>query len=160
MQIKRARELIVNMIDDPQHHHSHFATFTSSTALSAVYGYEASARDDPLVQVIGIAQDLGIPLMTPERAMILEIFPFLLKLPDWCWGSSIKHDARASTHHMTEMKELPFRYAQQHMADSSFLGQPSMVAENLQRIETQDDASKPMLETALKGTAATAMAGE
>jgi hypothetical protein len=26
MQIKRAREMIANMIDDPQHYHFHFAT--------------------------------------------------------------------------------------------------------------------------------------
>jgi hypothetical protein len=26
MQIKRALEMIVNLIDDPQHYHSHFAT--------------------------------------------------------------------------------------------------------------------------------------
>ena len=26
MQIRRAREMIVNLIDDPQHYHSHFAT--------------------------------------------------------------------------------------------------------------------------------------
>jgi hypothetical protein len=26
MQLRRARELIVNLIDDPQHYHHHFAT--------------------------------------------------------------------------------------------------------------------------------------
>jgi hypothetical protein len=44
--------------------------------------------------------------------------------------------------------------------DRSSLDQSSMVAENLQRIEKQDDASKLMLQTALKHTAATAVAGE
>jgi hypothetical protein len=35
-----------------------------------------------------------------------------------------------------------------------------MVAENLQRIEKQDDASKPMFEAALKNAASTAIVGE
>ncbi|OJA12804.1 hypothetical protein AZE42_05836 [Rhizopogon vesiculosus] len=127
--------------------------------MSVVYGYEPSPRDDPLVQVITKAVELGIAVMTPERSIILKTFPFLLKLPDWCWGSSIKRDAQASTHYMNEMKNLPFQYAKQHMADL-FLGQSSMVAENLKRIEKQDEVSKPMLETALKSAATTAMIGK
>lgn len=35
-------------------------------------------------------------------------------------------------------------------AGDSFLGQSSMVTENLQRMERQDEASKPMFEIALK----------
>jgi hypothetical protein len=34
-----------------------------------------------------------------------------------------------------------------------------MVVEHLQRMEKQDDALKPILQTALKNTAATAIAG-
>ncbi|KAJ8583378.1 cytochrome P450 [Rhizopogon salebrosus TDB-379] len=157
MQIRRAHEMIVNMIDDPQRYHSHFSTFTSSTTMSAVYGYEPSPRDDPLVQLVGKALDFGMRALTPEREMMVKIFPFLLKLPDWC--SSIKHDAQVSTDCMTEIQDLPFQYVQQHMTDSSFFGQSSMVVEHLQRIEKQDEASKAMLQTALKGTAATAITG-
>ncbi|OAX34585.1 cytochrome P450, partial [Rhizopogon vinicolor AM-OR11-026] len=76
MHIKRAHEMIVNMIDDPQRYYSHFATFTSSTAMSVVYGYEPSPRDDPLVHVITEAVELGFAVMTPEKAIILKTFPF------------------------------------------------------------------------------------
>jgi hypothetical protein len=44
--------------------------------MSAVYGYEPSSRDDPLVQVVETAQEIGITMMTPERAMVVRIFPF------------------------------------------------------------------------------------
>jgi hypothetical protein len=44
-------------------------------------------------------------------------------------------------------------------AENSFLGQFSMVAENLQRMEIQDEASKPMFELALKRAAAAAVLG-
>ncbi|KAG0693089.1 cytochrome P450 [Suillus ampliporus] len=158
MQMRRAHELIVNLIDEPQHYHAHFATFSSSVAMSVVYGYQPSARDDPLIRVVEHALAIGLEVLTPERAIFLKNFPFLLKLPDWCWGSSIKRDARISTNRANEMSDTPFRYAQQRMGEN-FLGQLSMVAENLQRMEKQDGASRPMFETALKKAATTAIIG-
>ncbi|OJA09014.1 hypothetical protein AZE42_07395 [Rhizopogon vesiculosus] len=160
MQIRRAREMVLNLIDDPQHYHSHFGTFSSSVAMLAVYGYQPSARGDPRVRVMENALHLGFNVMTPERAMVLKTFPFLLKLPDWCWGSSIKRDARVSTKWTTEMVDVPFRTVQQEMADNSLQSQSSMVAENLLRMQKQDEASRPTFENALKGSAASAIVGE
>ncbi|KAJ8581526.1 cytochrome P450 [Rhizopogon salebrosus TDB-379] len=159
LQLRRARQMIVNLIDDPERYNSHFATFSSSVSMSAVYNYEPNPRNDPLVQILQNALDLGLAIMTPEKAIILKTFPFLLKLPDWCWGSSIKHDAQLSTNRTNEMINMPFRYAQQHMAEDTLLGRSSMVTENLQRMEKQDEASKPMFEDALKKAATTALVG-
>ncbi|KAG2367091.1 hypothetical protein BDR07DRAFT_1272992, partial [Suillus spraguei] len=47
MQIKRAHEMIVSLIDDPN-----IIILTSQLAMSAVHGYKASARDDPLVRIV------------------------------------------------------------------------------------------------------------
>ncbi|KAG2100409.1 cytochrome P450 [Suillus discolor] len=160
MQIRRAREIVVNLVDEPQRYHDHFATFSLSVVMSAVYGYDISARDDPLVQIVVKALNPGTAVLTPERALILKTFPFLLRLPDWCWGSSIKRSARASTERVNEMADLPFQYVQQHMTDSSFLAQSSMVAENLRRMETQEEASKPAFENALKKAATSAISGQ
>jgi hypothetical protein len=44
-------------------------------------------------------------------------------------------------------------------AENSFLGQSSMIAENLQRMEKQDEASKPMFEVALKTAAVAGVMG-
>jgi hypothetical protein len=102
----------------------------------------------------------------------------VLKLPDWCWGSSIKRNAQLSTDIMTEMINVPFRSVQQQMvgicfsvfamnihpmlskADNPLLCQTSMVSENLRRMEKQDEAFKLTFETALKNSAATAIVGE
>ncbi|KAG2060456.1 cytochrome P450 [Suillus hirtellus] len=150
MQIRRAREMIVNLIDHPQHYHNHFATFSSSVGMSVIYDYQPSARDDPLVRMLEDTVAVGLEMTTPKNATLLQLFPFLLKLPDWCWGSSIKRAAQFSTSRMNEMRDLPFQSTQQHIAGNSFLGQSSMVTENLQRMERQDEASKPMFEIALK----------
>ncbi|KAG1844663.1 hypothetical protein DFJ58DRAFT_802359 [Suillus subalutaceus] len=76
MQINRAREMIVNLIDDPQHYHSHFATFSSSVAMSVAYGYQTGPRDDPLVQIVENATAIGVKVLTQERATLLKLFPF------------------------------------------------------------------------------------
>ncbi|KAG1845230.1 cytochrome P450 [Suillus tomentosus] len=157
MQIKRAREIIVNLVDDPENYYDHFATFSLSVVMSTVYDYNISARDDPMVQTVIKALVPGLTVLSPERALMLKTFPFLLKVPDWCWGSSIKRSARGSTERINEMADIPFRYVQQHMADGSSLAQSSMVAENLQRMETQEEAFKPVFENALKKAATTAI---
>lgn len=159
MQIKRAREMIVNLIDDPQNYHSHFATFSSSVGMSVTYGYQTRPRDDPLVRIVENALVIGLEMMTQERATLLHLFPFLLRLPDWCWGSAIKRDAQVSTRRMTEMTDLPFQYVQEHMTENLSLGRVSMVSDNLRRMEKPDQASNAIFETALKDAAATAIMG-
>jgi hypothetical protein len=44
--------------------------------MSVVYGYEPSPRGDPLVRIIGNALDLGVRVLTPEKAILLKTFPF------------------------------------------------------------------------------------
>ncbi|KAG2046503.1 cytochrome P450 [Suillus hirtellus] len=157
MQIKRARETIVNLVDDPQNYYDHFATFSLSVVMSTVYDYDIGARDDAMVQTVIKALVPGLTLMTPERALMLKTLPFLLKVPDWCWGSSIKLGARASKERINEMADMPFQYVQQHMADGSLLARSSMVAENLRRMGRQEEAFKPAFENALKKAATTAI---
>lgn len=156
MQMRRAREMIINLIDDPQHYHHHFATFASSVGMSTMYDYHPSARDDPLVRMLEDTVTVGIEMTTPENATLLQLFPFLLKLPDWCWGSSIKRAAQTSTDTMNQIRNLPFQSSQQH---TSFLGQSSMVADGLQKLEMQNEASKPMFEIALKNAVVAAVMG-
>jgi hypothetical protein len=44
--------------------------------MSVTYGYQTSARDDPLVQIMESALAMGLEVMTPERAILLKMFPF------------------------------------------------------------------------------------
>jgi len=50
--------------------------FSLSVVMSAVYGYDISARDDPLVQIVVKALIPGTAVLTPERALMLKTFPF------------------------------------------------------------------------------------
>jgi hypothetical protein len=44
--------------------------------MSVTYDYETSARDDPQVLIVVNAMEASNAMMTPERAMILKLFPF------------------------------------------------------------------------------------
>ncbi|KAG2336893.1 hypothetical protein BDR05DRAFT_993227 [Suillus weaverae] len=79
------------------------------------------ARDDPLVQIMIKALIPGLTLLTPGRTLMLKTFLFF---PD-----------------------IDSTLAK---ADSSVFAQSSMVAENLRRMEIQEEVSKPAFENALK----------
>ncbi|KAG1869143.1 hypothetical protein C8R48DRAFT_700366 [Suillus tomentosus] len=85
--------------------------------------------------------------MTLERAILLKFFPF--------WIFNQTRCSQTSANCMREMTDVPFQYAQEHMAENSALGQFSMVAENLQRIKKQDQTSRPLFEGTLKKAATT-----
>ncbi|KAG2087126.1 cytochrome P450 [Suillus discolor] len=76
IQIRRAHEMVVNLVDDPQRYHDHFATFSLSVVMSAAYDYDIGARDDPLVKIVVEALNLSSALLTPETALMLKTFPF------------------------------------------------------------------------------------
>jgi hypothetical protein len=44
--------------------------------MSSIYDYQPSARDDPMVQIMENALIIGLEMMTPERAALLNAFPF------------------------------------------------------------------------------------
>ncbi|KAG2113513.1 cytochrome P450 [Suillus discolor] len=150
MQIKRAHEMIVNLIDDP---HSHFATFSASITMPATYGHQTSPRDDPLVRIVENAVALAFQAMTPERAILLKFFPFWRDLQSNAMLSNFgqlyeRNDRRA-------ISICTGAYAINHMvvkAENSALGQFSMVAENLQQIEMQDQTSRPLFEGSYETT--------
>ncbi|KAG1795656.1 cytochrome P450, partial [Suillus plorans] len=115
MQIKRAHEMIVNLIDDP---HCHFATsvyvFLTSIMMSATYGRQTSLRDDPLVGIVENAVALALQAMTPERAILLKIFPFC----ELSYFSRVFNQTRCSqtsANCMREMTDVLFQYVQEHM---------------------------------------------
>ncbi|KAF8837335.1 cytochrome P450 [Paxillus ammoniavirescens] len=119
MQLRRAREMIVNMIDDSDRYVSHYSTFSAALALSAVYGYEPYPRNDPIVHIIDRFIQAALPATTPEKAVLLKMFPFLLRVPDWLPGSSIKREAKVTCEWAVKTVETPYQYAQKWMGLSA-----------------------------------------
>ncbi|KIJ07215.1 hypothetical protein PAXINDRAFT_121182 [Paxillus involutus ATCC 200175] len=156
MQLCRARQMIVNMIDEPDQYASHYSTFAAAVAMPAVYDYEPNPRNDPMVHIIDSFLRASVPAMTSEKALLLKLFPFLLHIPDWFPGSSLKRQARTSYDWAVKMVETPYQYVQKRMITSN---QPilSMVSDHLDRIKKYDEPYRSHYTTALKHASASAI---
>ncbi|KIK93319.1 hypothetical protein PAXRUDRAFT_12727 [Paxillus rubicundulus Ve08.2h10] len=158
MQLRTARQIIVNMIDQPNQYTSHYSTFTASVAMSAVYDYEPGHRDDPMVHMVNNFLQASMSAATSEKAVLLKMFPFLLRIPDWLPGSSIKCEARSSSEWALKMMETPYQYVQKRMEfsqDPTF----SMVSDHITRMQKYDQSYCSDYTTALKHASVTAFIG-
>ncbi|KIJ08218.1 hypothetical protein PAXINDRAFT_102650 [Paxillus involutus ATCC 200175] len=109
-----ARQMIVNMIDDPAQYAFHYSTFSAAVAMSVYYDYESSPRNDPMVHIVHRFLQASMPAMTAKKVLLLKMFPFserVLHIPDWLPGSSIKREARTTSDLAIKMVEIPYQYA-------------------------------------------------
>lgn len=154
MQLRKARELLSNLLEDPVNWRAHVQTHSVSIIMSVVYGYEPGLRDDPIITIVERAVDLAVSSIKPEVAAFLGAFPFLQHVPSWFPGASFKRTAVLSTKYAKEMIEAPFQYVQESLASGS--ASPSMVADSLRKAEDQN-ASETYVK-AIKESAVTAFA--
>ncbi|KAH7930182.1 cytochrome P450 [Leucogyrophana mollusca] len=154
MQIRKARELVSNLLEDPENYAAHLQTHSASIIMSVLYGYETAARDDPLVAIVDRAVTLAVGAIRPEVAAFLGAFPFLQHIPAWFPGASLKRTALLSQKYAHEMIEAPFKYVQQSMASGT--AAPSMVVDALKKITGNDPSGN--VEMAIKESSVTAFA--
>ncbi|KAH7915619.1 cytochrome P450 [Hygrophoropsis aurantiaca] len=154
MQIRKARELVSNLLEDPDNYGAHLQTHSASIIMSVLYGYETASRDDPLVAIVDRAVTLAVGVIRPEVAAFLGAFPFLQHIPAWFPGASLKRTALLSRKYAQEMIEAPFLYVQQAMASGTAV--PSMVSDALKRITNNDPSG--VVEKAIKESSVTAFA--
>ncbi|KIJ12557.1 hypothetical protein PAXINDRAFT_171115 [Paxillus involutus ATCC 200175] len=158
MQLRRARQMIVNMIDDPDQYAFHYSTFSAAVAMSAVYDYEPSPRNDPMVHIAHRCLQASMPAITVEKALLLKMFPFLLHIPDWLPGSSLKRQARTSRDWAIKAVEIPYQYVQKQMKASQH---PtfSMVSDHITRMQKYDEPYRSEYTKALKHASVSAVLG-
>ncbi|KAG1750816.1 cytochrome P450 [Suillus lakei] len=154
MQLRKARELLNNLLEAPVNWRAHFQTHSASIIMSVVYGYETAPRDDPIISIVERAVNLAVSSIKPEVAAFLGAFPFLQHIPSWFPGASFKRTAALSTKYAEDMIEAPFQYVEKNMASGS--ASPSMVADSLRRAE--DENVSETYVKAIKESAVTAFA--
>ncbi|KAF9243459.1 cytochrome P450 [Melanogaster broomeanus] len=154
-QLRKARQLLMGVYKSPDRYQRHIELFASSVIMSAVYDYETTPNDDPLVLAAERAIEVFIKVAGPSTAAILEAFPFLLKLPAWFPGATLKRMAVQSKKNLHEMMDVPFRYARDRVM-SCTSGQ-CMVSESIRRFP---ESSSEAFEVALKSSSATAFIGQ
>ncbi|KAH7884320.1 cytochrome P450 [Phlebopus sp. FC_14] len=144
MQLRRAREMVMNLIETPTEYFSHYGTFAASIVMSSTYGYEPQPQNDPMVHIIERFLLSSVEQITPEKGILLRMFPFLLYLPDWCPGSSYKLKSLYARKCSREMLEVPYQYAEREMP------MESMVAEHINRMQKYDEPYRSEYTAALK----------
>ncbi|KAI0041483.1 cytochrome P450 [Auriscalpium vulgare] len=92
LQLLNARQLIRDILDDPQGHHEHAKRYAASLILSLTYGKPSpSARSDPEVhQLSQMLVRLGQALR--PGAHLVDDLPFLRRLPFYGFGLRQAHD--------------------------------------------------------------------
>ncbi|KAF8840535.1 cytochrome P450 [Paxillus ammoniavirescens] len=155
MQLTKVREMVTNIFDDPSRYASYCETFAVAVTMIAVYDYDPTPRNDPIVHLVEQFIKASEDALKPESAFALRFFPFLLHLPDWCPGSSLKRRARQSRKCSEEWVEIPYKYVQNRMINDA---QPvdSMVSDHITRMGKLDPLQRPAYEDALKTAASTA----
>lgn len=154
LQLRKARELVMNLLELPNDFCAHIQTHSASIIMSIVYGYETAPRDDPIISIVERAVKLAVESIRPEVAAVLGLFPFMRYIPSWFPGASFKRTALLSQKYADDMMEAPFQFVEKCMASGVTV--PSMVTESLKRA-AKDQAGDGYLQ-AVKESSVTAFA--
>ncbi|KAH0826242.1 cytochrome P450 [Lanmaoa asiatica] len=133
MQCAKARQLIINLTDNPRDFYAHFHTYATSIIMSIVYGYDTMPTNDPFVEFAENGMKAIIKAANPKTAALLGIFPFLLKLPTWIPGS-FKAEAAEAKYYADGFRKVLFGMALEKMTSGT--DTPSMVSDAIRRNES------------------------
>ncbi|KAG2154162.1 cytochrome P450 [Suillus bovinus] len=148
VQLRCAHKMLLRVLQDPSEYSKHFEMFSASFVLAIVYDYELKVRDDPFVHVMVKYLNQVVTNLTPGATVILETFPFLLKLPNWFPGATFKRASLECLKAAHDIKEIPFQMVKERM--STGITAPCFVADALNRMSGLDDA---VITTAIKEAA-------
>jgi len=126
--------------------------------MSALYDYDPSPRNDPIVTIVDNYLQASVPSLTPEKSVLLKTFPFLLHMPDWLPGSWIKREANEAYELRNKLLAMPYEYVQKRMASGEHINS-AMVSDHITRMESMDDSSRPVYEKGVQEGAASALIG-
>ncbi|KIJ66689.1 hypothetical protein HYDPIDRAFT_85510 [Hydnomerulius pinastri MD-312] len=155
MQMRRAYELVKNMLEAPSDYAQHFRMHSSAIIMSATYAYELATRDDPMLEKVTAVNELIISGLSPEVSAVIGAFPFLTRIPPWFPGATVQRTAAATRKLVGWWLEGPFQYVQTRMTQGTFT--PCIVGDALARIdEGAKDADD--IKQAIRAAAATSFA--
>ncbi|KAJ8583396.1 cytochrome P450 [Rhizopogon salebrosus TDB-379] len=130
--LRSARKMLFSFLQDPTSYTSHFQMYPASFILPIVYDYEPKGKDDHVVHVMQTYLDLVIAGLGPVATIVMEMFPFLLRLPAWFPGATFKRAALACHQAGHDVKEVAFQDVTERMSAGGVA--PCLVSENLDKM--------------------------
>ncbi|KIJ60846.1 hypothetical protein HYDPIDRAFT_31894 [Hydnomerulius pinastri MD-312] len=152
-QLQKARTLLLNLLNSPEDHVEHFATFTASTIMAITYGYTTAPHDDPLLNIVNRAIAIFVKSTAILNVIIFSTFTFLESLPTWLPGLGFYREASVSRGLSRKMLDAPFDFVKKSMGDGT--AQVSLVSEFLAQ---NDEGTGPLAsEETIKEVAASGL---
>ncbi|KAF9223381.1 CyP450 monooxygenase [Gyrodon lividus] len=135
IQLGKVHQLVRNILHAPDDVESHLRTFTASTIMTVVYGYEIAARNDLFASIADRASEMLTNSFFPGAALV-NTCPVLQHLPEWFPGAGFKKFARECKKLTRELRDKPYNFVQKQMAEG--IAPHSMVLEMLEQAEEED----------------------
>jgi len=93
----------------------HIRRTAGAIILDMAYGYKIKGENDPLVHTVDHATE-EFALATAPGAFLADIFPFLMRVPDWMPGAEWKRKTRKWGQDFDDMCDVPYEYVKNEMA--------------------------------------------
>ncbi|KAI1386111.1 putative cytochrome P450 oxidoreductase OrdA-like protein [Hypoxylon trugodes] len=153
---------LLHLLDNPGGFVQHIRRQAGATILKIAYGYTAeSHQNDPLVDMASDAMDKFSRAAVPG-AFLVDVAPFLRRLPDWVPGTGFKNLARQWGAELNDVVEKPYAFVKHQMAhgknETSFLSQLLEASDSDSEEEFANKWSAMSLYTAGADTTVSAMA--
>ncbi|KAG1771066.1 cytochrome P450 [Suillus placidus] len=143
MYSRHANELVINLLDatsDLLQQHTHI--YTASLIVAVTYGHLAHGHEDSFLTRAHELLEIAKYIVSPERAAMFTAFPFLEKLPFWCFGGAFALMGR-SRELCQQLLNEPFDEVKAQMANGT--ASHSLVADFLS--QAHDDAEEDTMKS-------------
>ncbi|KAJ7450184.1 cytochrome P450 [Mycena latifolia] len=140
-QLHATRMFLKRLLSTPDDFLGHIRLMTGGLILSATYGIDVVATDDPYLESAARGLEAASTAGSPGRYYAVEALPFLKHLPSWFPGAGFKRQAKEWSAILTEMRARPFAFLEASVAAGA--ARPSIGASLLRAMEeakTSDDA--------------------
>ncbi|KAJ3574049.1 hypothetical protein NP233_g2020 [Leucocoprinus birnbaumii] len=136
IQLREARRLALNLLDNPGKHEDMTRRFSTSIIIRIAYGHEIKSDDDPYIK---IAEDSGYALTHcgPPGGTPIDLFPALQHFPSWFPGTYFAGKAREFNKYIRALHEYPFAEVRKEMAAG--IAKPSFLSYHLERLHREEN---------------------
>ncbi|KAG1782160.1 cytochrome P450 [Suillus placidus] len=137
MYSRHANELVFNLLNATGDLQKPTQEYTASLIMAVTYGHTDRGIQDPFLTRAQELLDIARHLLSPERAAMFTAFPFLKKLPVWCFRGAYALMGR-SRELCQQLLNEPFNEVKAQMANGT--ASQSLVADFLGQAD--DDADE------------------
>lgn len=157
MQLSKVHQFLENLISSPNQYPAHLKALSAAIIMAITYGYDPAPSKDPFVLKVERFIDIFLKALSPERAALIGVIPFLQYLPSWFPGGTYKRQAGECRGLARDILNDPVEYVKLEMAGRTT--RQSLVKDLLGRYATKDDTVAVEDEETIKAVAATVFLG-